>query len=110
VSFIWELNDQKQVRNPELGLKKIFLQPITSSKCLITESAFSELKAISIETGYVFIEWCADSSFPKSTKRNTAVFQISFLPVPLGLLAEYNGVWLYTEQAGHFLIISLAWY
>ena len=52
--------------------------------------------------------WGKNFSFPNSAKWNTSICQTSFLVVPLGLLPVDNGVWLYREQVGHFLIISLA--
>ena len=48
-------------------------------------------------------------TFANSTKWNTSICQILFLwKVPFGLLSAGSGVWLYEEQVGYFIIISLA--
>lgn len=81
----------------------------TSNKCVITESAFSEAKAVvHWNPEYVSIVWCTYLSLPNSIKWNTSICQISFLWVPLGYFLEVNGVWLCNEQVGHCLTISLA--
>ena len=72
---------------------------MASNKCAITESAFSELKAVvHWNPDYVPMVWCTHFSFPNSAKWNACICQISFLWVTFGLLSTGNGVWLYKNK------------
>ena len=85
------------------------IMAMTSNKCVITESVFSELKAIICwNPEYEPIVWCPYFNFPNSAKWNTFICQILFLWIPFRLLPAGNGVWLHKKQVGDFLIISLA--
>ena len=72
---------------------------ITYNKCIITESAFSELTVAHWNPEYMFILWCTYFSLPNSVKGNKPICKISFLLLPLGLLLKCNGIWLYKKTS-----------
>lgn len=81
-----------------LNLYRYPVIAITSNKCMITNSAFSEHQA--------FAHWNPEHvsmirftcfNLPKLEKWNPSIRQTSFLWVPFGLLPAGNEVWLYQE-------------
>ena len=54
------------------------------------------------------IVWCTHFSLPNFVKWNISICQRTFLFVPLCLVPEGNGIWLYNEQVGHCLTFPLA--
>ena len=69
------------------------MMAITSNTCVITQSAFSELKAVAYwKSEYVSMAVCTYFNFPNSVKWNTSICQISFLWLSFALLPSGNNI------------------
>jgi hypothetical protein len=86
----------------------ILIIAITPNKCVVTESAFLELKAVAIEILTMYYGMVYIFAFSKLFKMKHIHLTNFIFWVPYGLLLEGNGIWLYKEKVGYVLIMPLA--